>query len=156
MADRTNTGPGELEMKSWLKKLKENQERKKEDKLRKYNDLVSKLIIILIAVCIVCLIAVTALFVQNEDLKKDNQRLIAENKTNYETNYNQIQYLETENKKLKDFILYNRTTNTEHTVVIDPQYPKVSKIMFTNNKVRVEFADGKIEERYFLDYTINI
>ncbi|MCD1293425.1 hypothetical protein CUJ83_00230 [Methanocella sp. CWC-04] len=156
MADRTNPGSGELEMKSWLKKLKENQERKREERLRRYNDLVSKFIILLIAVCIVCLIAVMALFVQNDQLKKENDKLFLENGTNYNMTMLQIEYLESENKKLKDFILYNRTPNVEHTLIIDPDNPKVSKIIFTTNKVRVEFVDGKVEERHFLDYTLNI
>ncbi len=66
---------GELEMNDWLKKLKENQNRKKDEKLRKYNDIISKFIIILVAVCVVCFIAIAALAMENNNLYKSNEQL---------------------------------------------------------------------------------
>lgn len=156
MANKDNHGSNELEMKSWLKKLKENQERKKEEKLRRYNDLVSKLIILLIAVCIVCVIAIAALLVQNENLKNDYSSLNASYNSLNQTSGERIKMLEAQNKKYQDFIFFNRTANVEHSVYIDPKYPRVSKIQFTNNMVKVEFVDGTTQERFFIDYNINI
>lgn len=156
MTDKKDHGSGELEMKSWLKKLKENQDIRKEEKLRRYNDLISKFIILLIAICIVCVIAIAALLMQNEDLKSKNEKLAGEYKLLNETSYQRIKLLEENNQKYQDFIFYNRTVNFEHTVYIDPKNPKVRQIVFTNNMVKVEFEDGTTQERYFIDYNINI
>ena len=68
------SNPGTEHVQSWLKKLKESQDRKKDEKIRKYNDVVSRLIILLIGVCIVCVIVIAALIVQNEGQKKNMDR----------------------------------------------------------------------------------
>ena len=62
---------GTEHVQSWMKKLKESQDRKKDEKIRRYNDVVSRLIILLIGVCIVCVIVIAALIVQNEGQKKN-------------------------------------------------------------------------------------
>jgi CHASE3 domain sensor protein len=154
MDSKSNTGAENMH--SWLKKLKDSQDRRKDEKIRKYNDVVSKLIIILIGVCIVCVIVIAALIVQNETMKKSYDQLIAVNKTNFDNQQNQINYLTTENKKYKDFIFYNRTPSIEHTVYVDPNNPKVSKIVYNNNNVRIDFVDGTNRTVQFVDYDINI
>lgn len=157
MIDGKAPESGELEMKSWLKKLKQNQERRREDKLKKYSDVVSKFIIVLVAICIICLIAVAALIIQNEGLRKDNQQLAADYSTLNLTKSNDLLKLQNENDDLKNFIFSNRSINDfQHTVYIDPNSPKVSMITFNTNKVTVQFADGSTQEKFFIDYTLNI
>lgn len=157
MIDGKAPEAGELEMKSWLKKLKENQDRRKEDRLKKYNDVISKFIIVLVAICIVCLIAIAALFIQNEGLKKDYQQLGLSYDMLNATKNSDIARLQGENSDLKNFIFSNRSINDfQHTVFIDPNSPKVSKITFNTNKVTVQFADGTSQEKYFIDYNVNI
>ncbi len=157
MIDGKAPESGELEMKSWLKKLKENQDRRREEKLKKYNDVISKFIIVLVAICIVCMIAVAALFMQNEVLRNDNKQLTASYDSLNISKNGQIQQLQNDNNDLKNFIFSNRSINDfQHTVYIDPNSPKVSQITFNTNKVTVQFADGTTQEKYFIDYDINI
>ena len=121
MIDGKAPESGELEMKSWLKKLKENQDRRREEKLKKYNDVISKFIIVLVAICIVCMIAVAALFMQNQVLQNDNQQLTANYDSLNTSKNNQIQQLQNDNNDLKNFIFSNRSINDfQHTVYIDP------------------------------------
>ena len=164
MIDAKKPESGDLEMKSWLAKLKENQEHRREDRLKKYNDAISKFIIVLLAICILCMIAVSALLIQNEQLSKQNQQ--------WSSNYNDLnasknseilqlasqnQQLQSDNNDLKNFIFSNRSINDfQHTVLVDPSLPKVSKITFNTNEVTIQFADGTQQVKYFIDYNINI
>lgn len=157
MIDGKAPESGELEMKSWLKKLKENQDRRREEKLKKYNDVISKFIIVLVAICIICMIAVAALFMQNEALRNDNKQL-TNNYDNLNISKNgQIQQLQNDNNDLKNFIFSNRSINDfQHTVSIDPNLPKISKITFNTNEVTIQFADGTQTIRYFIAEDFNI
>jgi predicted PurR-regulated permease PerM len=162
-----SSNQGSEHMHNWLRKLKESQERRRDEKIRRYNDVVSKLIILLIGVCIVCVIVIAALVVQNENLRKSNNDLIVINKTNFESQQSliyglqnqsddRIQTLEDQNKRYQEFILSNRTLNVDHTVYVDPASPKVSKIFYNNSYITVEFADGNKSTTQFVDYAINI
>jgi hypothetical protein len=158
-ANEKPVASAELEMNDWLKKLKENQDRKKEGKLRKYNDIVSKFIIVMIAVCIVSFIAIAALAIENNNLYKQNDQLMlknAQNETGLKvqiTDLNaQITKLTNDNQELRSFIFSNRTfNNVEYSVNVDPSLPKVSKITFGNNKVHFEFIDGSSKDVFFID-----
>ncbi|WP_424357269.1 hypothetical protein [Methanocella sp. MCL-LM] len=154
-------------MHNWLRKLKESQDRRKDEKIRRYNDVVSKLIILLIGVCIVCVIVIAALVVQNESLKRDNGELLLANQTNYyaqqgliaslqNQSNGRITELEDQNRRYQEFILSNRTLNVDHTVYVDPGSPKVSKIFYNNSYITVEFIDGNKTTTQFVDYTINV
>ncbi|CAJ35235.1 hypothetical protein [Methanocella arvoryzae] len=154
-------------MHNWLRKLKESQDRRKDEKIRRYNDVVSKLIILLIGVCIVCVIVIAALVVQNESLKKSNNELIIANQTTYNTHQSmiadllnqtsgRIKELEDQNQRYQEFILSNRTLNVDHTVYVDPGSPKVSKIFYNNSYITIEFVDGNRTTTQFVDYTIDI
>jgi cell division protein FtsB len=147
----------ELEMSDWLNKLKENQDRKKEEKLRKYNDIVSKFIIVMVAVCIVSFIAIAALAIENNNLYKQNDQLKSKYAQN-ETDLNaQITKLTGDNQELRSFIFSNRTfNNVEYTVNVDPTLPKVSKITFNNNKVHFEFIDGSSKDVFFIDNNLYV
>ncbi len=81
---------GTEHVQSWIKKLKESQDRKKDEKIRRYNDVVSRLIILLIGVCIVCVIVIAALIVQNEGQKKNFDQMVLTNKTNFDAQQLQI------------------------------------------------------------------
>ncbi len=107
MIDGKAPESGELEMKSWLKKLKENQDRRREEKLIKYNDVISKFIIVLVAICIVCTISVAALFMQNQGLRNDNKQLAANYDSLNISKNSQIQQLQNDNNDLKNFIFSN-------------------------------------------------
>jgi hypothetical protein len=150
----SGTNQGSEHMHSWMRKLKESQERRKDEKIRKYNDVVSKLIIILIGVCIVCVIVIAALIVQNEGLKKSYDQVVLANQTNFEDQLGQISYLQAENKKYRDYIFYNRTPNIEHTVYIDPNNPKITKIIYNNNYAMLYFEDGTYKTVNFQDYAM--
>jgi hypothetical protein len=149
-------GQGELEMNDWLRKLKENQERKREEKLRRYNDLVSKVIMILVGICIVSLIAIVALAVENNNLYKQNDQL----KSSYEelniTKNEQISKLMSDNNDLRQFIFSNRSNSVEYTVNLDPSLPKVSMITFNNNRIHFVFADGSTKDVYFIDTNLYV
>lgn len=162
-----SSNQGSEHMHNWLRKLKESQERRRDEKIRRYNDVVSKLIILLIGVCIVCVIVIAALVVQNENLKKNNGELISANQTNFVNQQNKIdsltaqtddriKTLEDQNRRYQEFILSNRTLNVDHTVYVDPGSPKVSKIVYNNSYITVEFADGNKSTTQFVDYTINV
>jgi len=73
--DNLPASSGELEMNEWLRKLKDNQDRQREEKIRKFNDMISKFIVILVSVCIVCFIAIAALAVENNNLYRQNDQL---------------------------------------------------------------------------------
>jgi len=163
----SSSTPGSEHMHNWLRKLKESQERRRDEKIRRYNDVVSKLIIILIGVCIVCVIVIAALVVQNENLKKSNNELVLVNTTNYDSQMNlidslknqsndRIKMLEDQNKRYQEFILSNKTLNVDHTVYVDPGSPKVNKIIYNNSYVTVEFADGNRSTTQFVDYTLDM
>jgi len=140
-----------------LKKLKENQDRRREEKLIKYNDVISKFIIVLVAICIVCTISVAALFMQNQGLRNDNKQLAANYDSLNISKNSQIQQLQNDNNDLKNFIFSNRSINDfQHTVLIDPNLPKVSKIIFNTNEVTVQFTDGTQSVRYFIAEDFNI
>jgi cell division protein FtsB len=149
--------PAELEMNDWLKKLKDNQDRKKEEKLRRYNDIISKVIIILVALCVVSFIAAAALAVENNNLYRQNDQLKSTYAQN-ETNLNeQITKLTSDNKDLREFIFSNRTFNSvEYTVNMDPTLPKVSKITFNNNRVHLIFVDGTSKDVFFIDNNLYV
>lgn len=153
MDEKTNQGPEHMH--SWLRKLKESQDRRKDEKIRKYNDVVSKLIIILIGVCIICVIVIAALIVQNESLKKSYDQMVTINRTNFDGFQNQITSLQAENMRYKDFIFYNRTPDIEHTVYIDPNTPRISKIVYNNNYAVLFFENGTNRTVNFQDYAIN-
>lgn len=149
---------GELEMNDWLRKLKENQDRRKEERLRKYNDIISKFIIILVAVCVVSFIAIAALAIENNNLYKQNDQLKAQYLQNETQLNDQIAKLTSDNKDLREFIFSNRTfNNVEYSVNLDPSLPKISKITFNNNKVHFEFADGSPpKDVYFVDSNLYV
>ena len=158
MANGYPPSSGELEMNNWLRKLKENQDRRKEERLRKYNDIVSKFIIILVALCVVSFIAIAALAIENNNLYKQNDELKAQYVQNETQLNDQIAKLTSDNKDLREFIFSNRTfNNVEYTVNLDPGLPKISKIMFNNNKVHFEFADGSPpKDVYFIDKNLYV
>ena len=143
---------GELEMSEWLRKLKENEEHKKEEKLRKYGDVVSKFIIILVAVCVVCFIAIAMLAVENNNLYKQNDQLLASYNSLNDSKNTQISQLTSQNADLSNYIFSNHTfNNVEYTVNVDPTLPKVNKITFSNNMVQINFVDGTTKNVYFID-----
>jgi lipopolysaccharide/colanic/teichoic acid biosynthesis glycosyltransferase len=150
------TGAGELEMNDWLKKLKENQERKREEKLRRYNDLVSKVIMILVGICIVSLIAIVALAVENNNLYKQNDQLKASYEELNITKNEQISKLMSDNNDLRQFIFSNRSNSVEYTVNLDPSLPKVSMITFNNNRIHFVFTDGSTKDVYFIDTNLYV
>jgi predicted PurR-regulated permease PerM len=136
---------GELEMSEWLRKLKENEDHKKEEKVRKYNDVISKFIIILVAVCVVSFIAVAMLAVENNNLYNKNDQLLASYNSLNESKNTQI-------AKLNNYIFSNRTfNNIQYTINMDPTLPKVNKITFNNNMVQIYFVDGTSKNVYFID-----
>ena len=136
---------GELEMSEWLKKLKENEDHKKEEKVRKYNDVISKFIIILVAVCVVSFIAVAMLAVENNNLYNKNDQLLASYNSLNESKNTQI-------AQLNNYIFSNRTfNNIQYTINMDPTLPKVNKITFNNNMVQIYFVDGTSKNVYFID-----
>src|SRR5512138_88958 len=127
---------------NWLKKLKDSQDRKKDEKIRRYNDVVSRLIILLIGVCIVCVIVIAALIVQNEGQKKTFDQMVLNNRTNFDAQQAQINALKAdilnlqgENERYQAFILSNRTLNVVHQVNVDPSYPNVTRIVYDNNQI---------------------
>ena len=148
---------GELEMNDWLRKLKENQDRKREEKLRKYNDIVSKFIIVLVAVCVISFIAIAALAVENNNLYKQNDQLKVKYAQNETQLNDQIAKLSSDNNDLRQFIFSNRTFNdVEYSVNMDPSLPKVSKITFNNNKVHLDFVDGTSKDVFFIDTNLYV
>lgn len=151
-------GSGELEMNDWLKKLKENQDRRKEERLRKYNDIISKFIIILVAVLVVSFIAIAALAIENNNLYRQNDQLKAQSLGNETQLNDQITKLSNDNKDLREFIFSNRSfNNVEYSVNLDPSLPKISKITFNTNKVHFDFADGSPpKDVYFIDSSLYV
>jgi cell division protein FtsL len=154
---------GTEHVQSWLKKLKESQDRKKDEKIRKYNDVVSRLIILLIGVCIVCVIVIAALIVQNEGQKKNFDQMVLTNKTNFDAQQVQINALKSdilnlqaENGQYKSFILSNRTYNYNHQVIVDPSFPKVYKIVYDNNEITLTFIDNTTKTSVFPSPEFNL
>lgn len=148
---------GELEMNEWLRKLKDNQDRQREEKIRKFNDMVSKFIVILVAVCIVCFIAIAALAVENNNLYRQNDQLKSAFAQNESALNTQITKLTSENTDLREFIFSNRSFNdVEYTVNMDPELPKVSKITFNNNRVHLLFVDGTSKDVFFIDNNLYV
>ncbi|HTY91071.1 MAG TPA: hypothetical protein VMC84_07845 [Methanocella sp.] len=148
---------GELEMNDWLKKLRDNQDRQKEEKLRRYNDIVSKLIIVLVGVCIICFVAITALAVENNNLYRQNDQLKVQYAQNLTELNGTITKLTADNNDLRQFIFSNRTfNNADYTVNLDPALPKVSQITFNNNKVHLLFVDGTNKDVYFIDNNLYV
>lgn len=151
-------------MKSWLEKLKETQDMRREEKLRRYNDVVTKVIIFLLAITIVSLVVVAAMIFQNDALNRDRNKIVAEylslNATNSQYIKNlefEISTLEQNNQNLQNFIINNQTPNIDYTVLIDTtKYPQVKKITFNNKMVRIEFVDGTFLERYFVYYDLSV
>ncbi len=150
-ADGKPAATGELEMNNWLRKLKDNQEQMKEEKLRKYNDIISKFIIILVAVCVVCFIAIAALAVENNNLYRQNDQLKVANAANESDLNVQIMKLTNDNNDLKAYLFSNRSNNIEYTVNVDPNLPKISKITFNNNRVHLTYLDGTSTDVFFID-----
>ncbi len=150
--------PGELEMNDWLKKLKENQDRRKEEKLRKYNDIISKVIIVLVAVLVVSFIALAALAIENNNLYRQNDQLKSQYLANETQLNDQITRLTNDNKDLREFIFSNRSfNNMEYSINLDPNLPMVSKITFNSNKVHFEFVDGSPpRDVYFIDSNLYV
>jgi hypothetical protein len=165
---------GTEHVQSWLKKLKESQDRKKDEKIRRYNDVVSRLIILLIGVCIVCVIVIAALIVQNEGQKKNYDQLVQTNKivldqmaqankTGFDGQQSQIQLLQgqiqnlqAQNDKYQSFILTNRTLNVVHQVNVDPTYPNVTRIVYDNNQITLYFIDGTSKTTTFAGTEFNV
>ena len=140
---------GTEHVQSWLNKLKQSQDRKKDEKIRRYNDVVSRLIILLIGVCIVCVIVIAALIVQNEGLKKNYDQALALNKTTFDAQQLQINALkgdildlQSQNERYQAFILSNRTYNYRHQVNVDPTLPKIVQIAYDNNEITLTFIDN--------------
>lgn len=157
------SNPGTEHVQSWLKKLKESQDRKKDEKIRKYNDVVSRLIILLIGVCIVCVIVIAALIVQAESQKKAMDAISLTNNTTFNTQQVQISSLQgqltslqTENARYRDFILSNRTLNVVHQVNVDPGYPNVTRIVYDNNRITLYFIDGTTKTTEFSNYEFDL
>ena len=151
-------GAGELEMNDWLKKLKDNQDRRKDEKIRRYNDIISKFIIVLVAVLVVSFIAIAALAIENNNLYRQNDKLKADYNTLNASQSDQITKLSNDNKDLRDFIFSNRSFNSvDYSINIDPSLPKISKITFNTNKVHFEFADGSpAKDVYFIDKNLYV
>jgi cell division protein FtsL len=154
---------GTEHVQSWLKKLKESQDRKKDEKIRKYNDVVSRLIILLIGVCIVCVIVIAALIVQNEGQKKNFDQMVLTNKTNFDAQQVQINALkgdilelQTENQEFKNFIISNRTYNYNHQVNVDPTLPQIVKIVYDNYQITLTFIDGTTKTSTFPSPEFNL
>lgn len=143
-------------MHNWLRKLKESQERRRDEKIRRYNDVVSKLIILLIGVCIICVIVIAALVVNNENLKNEMKQVIAANQTNYDSQQKRITALENQTVQLQEFIISNKTLNIDHTVYVPPDRPAVSKIVYNNTMISIDFVDGNRSTTSFVGYTINV
>jgi cell division protein FtsL len=154
---------GTEHVQSWLRKLKESQDRKKDEKIRRYNDVVSRLIILLIGVCIVCVIVIAALIVQNEGQKKNFDQMVLTNKTNFDAQQVQInalkgdiQTLQDENGQYHNFILANRTYNYNHLVNVDPTFPQIVKIVYDNYQITLTFIDGTTKTSTFPSPEFNI
>jgi hypothetical protein len=161
---------GTEHVQSWIKRLKESQDLKKDEKIRRYNDVVSRLIILLIGVCIVCVIVIAALIIQNEGQKKNFDQMVLTNKTNFDAQQsqinkligdiqglnNQIQNLNGDIQQYKDYILLNRTINIVHRVDVDPSYPNVTRIMYDNNQITLYFIDGTSKTTAFAGTEFNI
>jgi predicted PurR-regulated permease PerM len=148
---------------SWLKRLKESQDRKKDEKIRRYNDVVSRLIILLIGVCIVCVIVIAALIVQNEGQKKNMDQLVQANNSTFNSLQDQIkvlnsniQDLQSKNDRYQAFILTNRTYNYNHQVTLDPTLPKVYKIVYDNNQITLTFIDNTTKTSTFPSPEFNV
>lgn len=157
------SNPGTEHVQNWLKKLKESQDRKKDEKIRKFNDVVSKLIILLIGVCIVCVIVIAALIVQNEGQKKAMDSLVLANNTTFynqqaqlQTLQGQILSLQAQNERYQSFILSNRTLDVVHQVNVDPSYPNVTRIVYDNNHITLYFIDGTTKTTEFTGYEFNL
>lgn len=153
---------GTEHVQNWLKKLKESQDRKKDEKIRRYNDVVSKLIILLIGVCIVCVIVIAALIVQNESLKNSYDLMISTNNTTYNSGQLQVQSLQSQistlqsdNQKYRDFIFSNRTPNIVHTVSVDSHYPNITRIVYDNYQITLYFIDGTSKTTQFTSPEFN-
>jgi len=136
-------------MNDWLKKLKENQDRKKDEKLRRYNDIISKFIIILVAILVVSFIAIAALAIENNNLYKQNDQL----KGNYTS---QIDKLTRDNNDLRQILFSNRSSTVVYTISMDPTLPKVNKISFNNNRVHFDFVDGTTKDVYYIDSNLSV
>jgi Tfp pilus assembly protein PilN len=147
---------GTEHVQSWIKKLKESQDRKKDEKIRKYNDVVSRLIILLIGVCIVCVIVIAALIVQNEGQKKNFDQMVLTNKTNFDAQQVQInalkgdiQTLQAQKERYDAFIFSNRTYNYNHLVTLDASLPKIVQIEYDNYQINLTFIDGTTKTKTF-------
>ena len=154
---------GTEHVQSWLRKLKESQDRKKDEKIRKYNDVVSRLIILLIGVCIVCVIVIAALIVQNEGQKKNFDQMVLTNKTNFDAQQVQINALKgdiqakhAEIDQYRNIILMNKTFNYNHQVNIDPSFPQIVKIVYDNYQITLTFMDGTTKTSTFPSPEFNI
>jgi uncharacterized protein HemX len=154
---------GTEHVQSWLRKLKDSQDRKKDEKIRKYNDVVSRLIILLIGVCIVCVIVIAALIVQNEGQKKNFDQMVLTNKTNFDAQQVQINALkgdiqaqQAEIGQYKNILLMNKTLNYNHQVNIDPSFPQIVKIDYDNYQITLTFIDGTTKTSTFPTPEFNI
>jgi hypothetical protein len=154
---------GTEHVQSWLNKLKDSQDRKKDEKIRRYNDVVSRLIILLIGVCIVCVIVIAALIVQNEGQKKNFDQMVLTNKTNFDAQQAQIAMLNgdilslnNDIQQYKNYILTNRTINIVHQVNVDPTYPNVTRIVYDNNQITLYFIDGTSKTTAFAGTEFNV
>src|SRR5271157_418505 len=145
-------------MNDWLRKLKENQDRRKEERLRKYSDVISKFIIVLILICIFSFIVIAALAIENNNLYKQNDQLRVSYNSLNDSKNDQINKLTSDNKDLQSYIFSNRTLNNiDYTVYVDQSLPKISKITFNNNMTHLEFADGSpAKDVYFIDNTLYV
>ncbi|HMK46755.1 MAG TPA: hypothetical protein VK436_09020 [Methanocella sp.] len=135
-------------MHNWLKKLKESQERRRDEKIRRYNDVVSKLIILLIGVCIVCIIIIAALGVQNENMRTSYDRL--------EKSYNQLAVNNTTYYNLSQgqALQLGKIETTAHTIYINKTghaNPNVSRVIYNFSYATIVFEDGINSTTQFAD-----
>jgi|AGTN01.1.fsa_nt_gi hypothetical protein len=139
---------------NWLNKLKDSQDRKKDDKIRRYNDVVSRLIILLIGVCIVCVIVIAALIIQNEGQKKTYDQMVIANQTTFINGQreNYTTFINDQNviRGLQSQIDIYRTTDVlYHVSISDYRIPNLVMISYNKSQLTLHFADGTTESSEF-------
>jgi uncharacterized protein YpmS len=152
---------GTEHVQSWIKKLKESQDRKKDEKIRRYNDVVSRLIILLIGVCIVCVIVIAALIVQNEGQRKNINELVQINNTTFmnglkenQTTFDREQILI---RSMQSQIDFYKATDISHRVnVYDPKLPNLTAMAYNKSQITLYFADGTSETAEFTGADIRL
>ncbi len=146
---------GTEHVQNWLSKLKDSQDRKKDDKIRRYNDVVSRLIILLIGVCIVCVIVIAALIIQNEGQKKTYDQMVMANQTTFNNGQreNYTTFINDQNiiRGLQSQIDIYRTTDVlYHVNINDYRIPNLVMISYNKSQFTLHFADGTTETSEFI------